>query len=581
MAGRLSGLKNTTRSVPTRSARKAQISPATRRETRRISHKDADTVFLNAQIVTLDSRRPRAQALAVEHGRITKIGTDQEILSIAGREAHIWDLGGATVLPGLTDCHTHLVSYGIELSGANLRKATSISEIQDSLRKQSKRTRAEGWVLGYGWDQEKLRERRFPNRFDLDAAIPDRPVCIFRVCEHICVANSVALQLANITTATELPAGGVIDHDNGTGEPTGVLRENAMNLVHSHIPALDDRELRKAISLAMHRAVSAGLTSIHCIVDEPQHVRVLQAMNRAGELRARIYVLIPDGWLGQAGQIGISTGFGDEMLRIQAVKAFTDGSLGARTAALESPYSDSPDTRGVQIHSQDELNAIVESAAHQGLQVAIHAIGDHAVAMALTAIENARLAVPQSDKLRHRIEHASVLNPDLIKRIRRARVIASVQPHFIPSDPWVPARVGRERARFVYALRSLLESGTTVVGGSDCPVEPIDPLEGISAAVTSATRDYGERVEIQDALEMFTKNAAYATHEEKLKGTIREGNMADLVVLDRDPLRIPPEEIRKIKVLATVVGGRIAYASRRFQAMKASNARHRPARKRS
>jgi predicted amidohydrolase YtcJ len=200
--------------------------------------------------------------------------------------------------------------------------------------------------------------------------------------------------------------------------------------------------------------------------------------------------------------------------------------------------------------------------------------------MALTAIENARRAVPQCDKLRHRIEHVSVLNPDLIKRIRQARVIASVQPHFIPSDSWVPARVGRERAKSVYLLRSLLKSGATVVGGSDCPIEPIDPLEGICAAVTSATTDYGERIDAQAAIELFTKNAAYATHEEKLKGTIQEGKIADLVVLDRDPLKVPPEQIREIKVLATVVAGRVVYETKRFQTMKTPNGRHRLARRR-
>lgn len=579
MAERLSGRKNTTRSIPRGNTSQTRTSTTARAKTSKISYREADTIFLNAEIITLDSGRPRARALAIEHGQVAKIGTDRELRSLVKGQVQVWNLDGATILPGFTDCHTHLVSYGIELSGANLRKSTSISEIQDALRRQSKRTRVDGWVLGYGWDQERLHERRFPNRFDLDAAVPDKPVCVFRVCEHICIANSVALRLSNITRTTESPAGGVIDYENETGEPTGVFRENAMSLVHSHIPGLDDRQLRKAISLAMHRAVSAGLTSIHCIVDEPQYLRVLQTMSRAGELRARIYVLIPDDWLDSASKIGISTGFGDEMLRIQAIKVFTDGSLGARTAALDTPYSDLPDTQGVQIHSQDELNTIIECASRMGFQVAIHAIGDHAIAMALTAIENAELAVPQSDNLRHRIEHASVLNPDLIKRIKLAKVIASVQPHFIPSDPWVPARVGRERARFVYPLRSLLKSGVTVVGGSDCPVEPIDPLEGISAAVNSATGDYGERVGIQDALEMFTKNAAFATHEENLKGVIREGSIADLVVLDRDPLQIPLKEIREIRVLATIVGGRVTYESRRFRAMKTSNERRRPGRR--
>lgn len=530
--------------------------------------------------MTLDSRRPRVQALAIEHGLISRVGTNREILSAVGRNAAIWNLNGAVVLPGFTDCHTHLVAYGLGLFDADLRKARSISEIQDILRRQAQRVDVRAWVLGHGWDQEKLKERRFPNRFDLDAAVPDRPACIFRICEHICVINSVALQLANITATTSLPAGGLIDHDDKTGEPTGVLRENAMDLVLSLMPAPDDRDVHRAISLAIRRAVAAGLTSVHCVVYEPQHVRILQAMNRSGELKVRIYLLISDEWLDSATEMGITTGFGNEMLKLQAVKIFTDGSLGARTAALERPYSDAPDTTGILTHSQDELNMAVQTAARHGVQVAIHAIGDRAIAMALTALENANLTVPQSATMRHRIEHASVLNPILIDRLKRAKVTASVQPHFIVSDTWVPGRVGPERAKFVYPLRSLTKAGATVVAGSDCPMEPIDPLEGIYAATASVGRGNGQSVDAQTALEMFTKNAAYATHEEKLKGTIEEGKMADLVVLDRDPLRVPPKEIRRINVLATIVGGRLVYASRRFRAMRTANVPSRPVRRR-
>jgi len=558
-----------------------KTSKATKRTSSNRSLTRADTAFLNAQILTIDGRRSEAQALAIEHGNIVRIGTNQRILSDVVENTCVLDLHGATVLPGFTDCHTHLVAYGLELSAANLRDARSISEIQAILAQHARKLTTGKWLLGYGWDQEKLKERRFPNRFDLDLAVPDKPACIFRICEHICAVNSEALRLANVTAATASPAGGVIDRDSKTGEPTGLLRENAMNLVFSVLPSRGDQEVREAASLAMRKAVSTGLTAVHCIVNQPQELRVLHAMNRAGELILRIYVLIPDSWLQSASEMGISTGFGDEMLRIQAVKVFADGSLGARTAALEKPYSDAPDSSGVIIHPQDELNTIVESSVRNGLQVAIHAIGDRAVNMALTAIENANLAVSGSSGLRHRIEHASVLNRDLINEIKRSKVIASIQPHFIASDAWVPRRVGQERARFVYPLKSLAKNAAIVVAGSDCPVEPIDPLRGIYAAVAPVSRGYGEQVDTWTAIEMFTRNAAYATHEEKLKGTIEEGRMADLVVLDRNPLVVPPEEIPKIKVLAAMVGGRFVYVSRRFRARRVSSGQRRPVQRRS
>ena len=565
----MSGRRNTPRS----SRRRSTASKAAKQKHSKRAAEHADAAFLNARIVTLNSRDSRAQALTIRDGHIGTIGTNQEILSVLEDDAPIWNLRGAIVLPGFTDCHTHLVEYGLQFSGANLRTVFSIAGIQNVLRKQAEKTGPGRWVLGYGWDQEKLRERRFPSRHDLDEAVADKPVCIFRVCEHVCVVNSAAIRLANITAMTSPPIGGVIDLDGKTGEPTGVLRENAMNLALSSIPPREDREVGNAVSLAMNKALAAGLTSVHCVVDNPQHIQVLQAMNRQGQLKLRIYLLITDEWLNPATGMGISTGFGDEMLRIQAIKIFTDGSLGAHTAALEQPYSDEPNSTGVLIHSQDELNTTVQTSARNGLQVAIHAIGDRAIAMALTAIENANLTIPRSKELRHRIEHASVLNRSLIERIRQSKVIASVQPHFIASDVWIPERVGRERAKLVYPLKSLTRVGARVVGGSDCPIEPIDPLEGICAAVSSAPEAYGERVDAKTAVEMFTKSAAYATHEEKLKGTIEEGKLADLVVLDRDPVKVAPEEIPKIKVLATFVGGRLVFASKRFRAMQVSNVR--------
>jgi predicted amidohydrolase YtcJ len=504
-----------------------------------------------------------------------KLGRDREVLRFIGKKMPIWNLHGAVVLPGFTDCHMHLVTYGFELLSANLKGARSIVEIQDAVRKQAENADSSKWVLGYGWDQEKLKEHRFPNRFDLDGAVPDRPVITFRVCGHMCAVNTQALRSANITAATTPPIGGVIDRDD-KGDPVGLLRENAMNLVLDVAPAPDDREVRRAVSLAMKRAIRAGLTAVHCVIDEPQHVRVLQDMKRADELKLRIYLLIPDKWLASAETMGLSTGFGNDVLRIQGVKIFTDGSLGAQTAALEEPYSDAPETSGVLIHRQDELDALVESVARQGLQATVHAIGDRAIAMALSAIENANREVSSSAGLRHRIEHVSVLNPELMQRMKHAKIIASVQPHFKVSDAWVPQRVGAHRAKLVYALQSLRRRCMSI-GGSDCPVEPIDPLEGIQAAVAKVSESYGEQVSPRAAVEMFTKNAAYATHEEKSKGSIEIGKVADLVVLDRNPLQVGTDEISKIKVLATIVGGRIVYASEAFRDMQLRSGRDRRA----
>ncbi len=535
--------------------------------------------FVNARIVTLDSEHAEASAVAVEGGKIASVGSDREVLRSAGKRTRLWDLRGAVVLPGFTDCHMHLITYGFELLSANLKQARSIGEIQNSLRKKAARIEPGKWVLGYGWDQEKVEEHRFPSRFDLDAAVPDRPVCIFRICGHMCAVNSEALRCANITAMTTPPIGGVIDRDS-KNEPIGLLRDNAMNLVLDVMPAPDDREVRHAASLAIKHSVRAGLTAVHCVVDEPQQIRVLQAMSSADELALRIYLLIPAKWLASAQTMGISTGFGNDTLRIQAIKIFTDGSLGAHTAALEEPYSDMPTTSGVLIYDQDELNAIVESAAHQGFQVAVHAIGDRAIAMALSAIEYANSTVPHSAELRHRIEHLSVLNAELINRIRRVKIIASVQPHFKVSDTWVVRRVGAHRAQPVYALRSLEKCSVTMIGGSDCPVETIQPLKGIHAAANEVSKNYGEQVSQRTAVEMFTKNAAYATHKEKLTGTIEVGKLADLVVLDRNPLDVDPVEIRKIKILATIVGGRVVYASKMFRRMLFTSGRRRRLQKR-
>jgi predicted amidohydrolase YtcJ len=377
-----------------------------------------------------------------------------------------------------------------------------------------------------------------------------------RVCGHICVVNSKALQIAQVDSKTPEPEGGVIDRD-AAGESTGILRETAVELVERWIPVPHVEEYENAILAACRNAAEAGLTSVQCILSSEVELKALLKLRRERRLPIRFYVLVPASQFTLAKQLGLSTGFGDEWVRLGSVKIFTDGSLGARTAALDAPYNDDPTNSGVIIYGQKQLDEIVAEAQGSDFQVAVHAIGDRAIGMSLEAIAKA-VSTPPRKQLRHRIEHASVLNPELIKRLGESGLIVTVQPHFLVSDFWVGQRLGPSRARFTYPFKSLLQAGLIVVGASDCPVEPLEPLLGIAAAVN---RQGPEALLAEDAIALYTKNAAYASFEENLKGTIAPGKYADLVVLEKDPSKVRSSGIGRITVLMTLVGGRIVYRS--------------------
>jgi predicted amidohydrolase YtcJ len=515
-------------------------------------------IFLNGNIVTLDPTRPSAQAIAVYGDRIVAVGNNLEIEQLAGPDTNRIDLKRTTALPGFIDTHTHLIQYGLSLSKLDLRHVRSIEELKSLV--SSKARQASPWILGLGWDQEKFSEKRYPQRHDLDEASPSKPVMLWRVCTHICVVNSKALQIAHVDSRTPDPDGGVIDRDD-TGEPTGILRENAVELIERNIPEPTLEEYEKAIHEACERAAVAGLTSVHCVLDSQLELRALLSLRKKGQLPIRFYVLIRASHLKTCRQLGLSTGFGDEWLRLGAVKIFTDGSLGARTAAMETPYADDPSNRGVTIYTQEQLDRIIEEAQDSGFQVAVHAIGDRAVRMLLESAERAKSRL-HSRELRPRIEHASVLNPDLIRRLKELELIVTVQPHFVVSDFWTEERLGPERARLAYPFASLLKAGLIVVGSSDCPVEPLAPLLGIEAAVN---RRGPEALRAEDAIALYTRNAAYASFEEDLKGSITPGKYADLVVLESDPRKVAPSDISETAVLMTMVGGETIHRSRTFR----------------
>jgi len=520
---------------------------------------EATLVILNAKVITLNKKQPCAEAIAIRNGRIAAVGSNGEIRRYISNKTQVINAKGKTVIPGLVDCHVHMTSFGQFLQTLDLRNTRSIKALQQKLRDYAYKNSMKNWILGGRWDQEKFAEKRLPTRWDLDAAVADKPVFLTRVCGHIAVANTRALQLAGITKETVVE-GGKIDLDEANGEPNGILRENAMELVWKVIPKPNPKELEEACLMACRKAVEAGLTGVHWLLNSAEEMCIIQGLYAEGKLPLRVYLGFPVDLLEELIGLGLLTGFGNDMVKIGFVKLFADGSLGARTAALKQPYADKPETCGMMLYSQRKLNRLVSKVHKAGLQLAVHAIGDCAVEAVLKAYEKALHEFPRENH-RHRIEHCSVLNPKLIKRMKRLGLIASVQPHFVVSDFWVVDRVGEARARWVYPFKSLMKEGLVVVAGSDCPVEPISPLLGVWAAV--ARKSFPEeKLTIEEALRTYTLNAAYASFDENKKGTIEAEKLADLTILSDDMAKITPDKIKDVKVEMVIVDGKVVYAGK-------------------
>jgi len=513
--------------------------------------------IFNANVITLDSKRPKAEAIAIQNGKIIAVGSNEEIRRHITNRTRVTDAKDKTVVPGFVDCHVHMTGFGRSLQTLDLRSAKSIKEMQQKLREYAQKNPERSWVLGGRWDQERFAEKRYPNRWDLDAAVTDKPVFLIRVCGHVGVGNSKTLRLAGITKETTID-GGEIDLDEATGEPNGILRENALELVWKIVPKPSPKELEEACLLACRKAVETGLTGVHWIMDSADEMRTIQKLYSEGKLPLRVYLGIPVDLLDELVSLGLLTGFGNDMVKIGFVKILADGSLGARTAALKEPYSDSPEASGMMLYAQKKLNKLVLKVHKAGLQLAVHAIGDRAIEAVLKAFSKALRRFPRENH-RHRIEHCSVLNPRLISRMKRLGLVASVQPHFVVSDFWVVDRLGKARARWVYPFKTLMREGLTVASGSDSPVEPISPLLGIWAAVERKSFPE-ESLTVEEALKTYALNAAYASFDENKKGTIEAGKFADLTILSEDLTKIPPDKIKNVTVEMVLVNGKIVYA---------------------
>jgi len=508
----------------------------------------------------MNPSQPHADAVAIKDGTILRVGTDAAISKLIGEKTRVIRLKGKTVVPGLIDTHIHVADFGKVLLWINLENAESIRDIQDCLSKRVEETPKGKWILGKGWDESRFSEQRLLTCFDLDVASPDNPVVFYHKSGKLCIANSKALELAGVYQQAKVVSCGGIDRSEKTGELTGILRDDAMNLVWHVVPEPSEEELLDAAGLACRKIAEAGVTSIHWIVLSQVEVAIIRKLHAQHKLSLRVYAIIPANLLGTLLGSELFKGSADEMLKSGGAVIFADGYLASRTAALSQSYSDNPESGAGLLYTQEALNTLAAKVHKADLQLIIHAVGDKAVDAALTAIEAASTETSGKNR-RNRIEQAAVLNEELITRIKKQQVIVSVQPNVVASEfsVWSATdRLGSERARWLFPLKTLLKNGIHVVSGSDCPMEPLSPLSGIQAAVTRKCFPE-ERVTVDEALRMYTVDAAYASFEEKLKGSIEPGKLADLTVLSNDPRAVPPDKIEDIKVELTIMDGRVTH----------------------
>lgn len=533
----------------------------------------ADLVFLDGAVWTLNPDRPEAEALAIKGNKILKVGSSSEMQSVIGDDTEVIDLEGAFVLPGFTDSHTHFLDGGFSLSQVQLREAGTPDEFIARIAEKAKELGKESWVLNGNWDHQRFDPPELPRKEWIDSVTPDNPVCVNRLDGHMVLVNSKALEIAGITKDTPSPEGGEILKDPQTGEPTGILKDSAADLVMSHIPEPTLEEKINAVQAALKQANRFGITSIHDM-SYASHFEVYKELLERKKLTARMFVYIPvsaiDLMTGPDKKTFPRSGF----LRIAGLKGFVDGALGSSTALFFEPYTDDPSKSGLlaaDMFPEGIMEERLMAADKAGLQVAVHAIGDKANHILLDLFEKVMEKNGDRDR-RWRIEHAQHLIPEDFERFGKLGVVASVQPyHAIDDGRWAEQKIGRERCRYTYAFRSFLENGAVLACGSDWTVAPIDPLTGIYAAVTRRTLDGNdqegwfpeEKIGMEEAIKGYTLNPAFVEFAENVKGSLEKGKWADVVILDQNLFEIHPEKILDTRVIMTVLDGKIAYRNDR------------------
>lgn len=522
----------------------------------------SELVFYNANIHTQDARQPRAQAMAIRDHRILAVGTADQ-MRVLLPDAEALDLGGRCVIPGLIDAHLHAEWIAVGLKNIDAETPT-LNELLRRVAERAALTPKGQWIRGHGWNQN-VWGGTFPTKADLDRVAPEHPVYLTAKSGHAGWANSIGLKLAGITAGTVDPANGEIVRDH-RGEPTGVFFEDAMKLIESKLPAITPQQVADAMRDMLPLMQRAGLTGVHDF-DGARALQAWQILKERGELKLRVSKTLPVALLPHAIALGIRSGFGDDWLRINSVKAFADGALGPQTALMIEPYEGSSTNRGIVVTDKEEMFENVRKASAAGLSSTIHAIGDKATHDVLDVF--ALVRAEESDaRLRHRIEHVQLLHPDDFNRLGQLNVIASMQPIHATSDMLIADKYWGKRSAGAYAWRTQLNAGATLAFGSDAPVESFNPFWGIHAAVTRRRTDGSpapdgwypqQRLTVDEAVRGFTLGAAYASYDEHRKGSLTPGKLADLIVLDRDIYTIEPMAIADTHVLATMIDGEFVH----------------------
>jgi predicted amidohydrolase YtcJ len=520
---------------------------------------------VNARIWTGNPKRPWAEAIAVRGDRIAAVGSSAEIRKMTAASAKIIDAHGQMLVPGFNDAHVHIISAGRGLSSVKLRDASTPAEFIARIKAYAKTIPKGAWITDGDWDHT-LWGGELPTRQWIDSVSPDNPVWVARLDGHMSVANSAALAAAHVTKDTHDVEGGLIVRD-ASGEPTGLLKDNAQSLVDDSMPDPPAEVADRDVNAAMHFLAERGVTSAQNMGYSWNDLAIFERAHKAGRMITRIYAVVPLATWEQLRDTVAARGHGDEWVRIGGLKGFVDGSLGSHTAAMLQPFTDAPKDTGLFVTSPESLYARTLGADKAGLHVMVHAIGDRAIRIQLD--NDARVEKENGPRdRRFRIEHAQHIAPSDIPRFGTLGVIASMQPyHEMDDGRWAERVIGHERSKTTYAFKSILDASARLAFGSDWSVAPPTPIEGIFGAVTRETLDGKhpggwmpeQKITVEDALRAYTSGSAYASFEENIKGTLEPNKLADFVLIDRDLTRVQPAQIRDARVMMTVVGGRVVY----------------------